>query len=151
MVLKGVFWSTSPLALDLSLGEFSEVGDTIEEYASEDATVVVGTVIDPDLADTLKVTVVATGLGASGEASPSSVSGRGPKAPVKTLGSHFAKLTANTYDLPPGKPRTCSAVAGGGTAGSGACRERSRGIFRYSGIFASTGGLIGDHCPPHFR
>ncbi|BCD97815.1 cell division protein FtsZ [Marinagarivorans cellulosilyticus] len=50
--------------MDLSLGEFNEVGDTIEEFASGDATVVVGTVIDPDMADTLKVTVVATGLGA---------------------------------------------------------------------------------------
>ncbi|MGB1847138.1 MAG: cell division protein FtsZ, partial [Pseudohongiellaceae bacterium] len=34
---------------NLSLGEFSEVGDTIEEFASDDATVVVGTVIDPEL------------------------------------------------------------------------------------------------------
>ena len=49
--------------LDLSLGEFSEVGDTIEEFASDEATVVVGTVIDPELNDELKVTVVATGLG----------------------------------------------------------------------------------------
>jgi len=49
--------------LDLSLGEFSEVGNTVEEFASEHATVVVGTVIDPDLKDELKVTVVATGLG----------------------------------------------------------------------------------------
>lgn len=51
--------------LDLSLGEFSEVGDTIEEFASENATVVVGTVIDPEMRDELKVTVVATGLGAA--------------------------------------------------------------------------------------
>ena len=49
--------------LNLSLGEFSEVGDTIEEFASEDATVVVGTVIDPEMTEELKVTVVATGLG----------------------------------------------------------------------------------------
>jgi cell division protein FtsZ len=48
--------------LDLSLGEFSEVGDLVEDYAHEDATVVVGTVIDPELTDELKVTVVATGL-----------------------------------------------------------------------------------------
>ena len=40
--------------LDLSLGEFSEVGDTIEEFASEEATVVVGTVIDPDMNDELR-------------------------------------------------------------------------------------------------
>jgi cell division protein FtsZ len=51
--------------LDLSLGEFSEVGDTIEEFASEEATVVVGTVIDPELKDELRVTVVATGLGSA--------------------------------------------------------------------------------------
>jgi cell division protein FtsZ len=38
--------------LDLSLGEFSEVGATIEDIASEDATVVVGTVIDPEMTDT---------------------------------------------------------------------------------------------------
>lgn len=49
---------------DLSLGEFSEVGNTIEEFASDAATVVVGTVIDPEMGDELKVTVVATGLGA---------------------------------------------------------------------------------------
>ena len=51
--------------LDLSLGEFSEVGDTIEEVASDEATVVVGTVIDPELSDELRVTVVATGLGSA--------------------------------------------------------------------------------------
>ena len=48
---------------NLSLGEFSEVGDTIEEFASDDATVVVGTVIDPDMDEEIRVTVVATGLG----------------------------------------------------------------------------------------
>lgn len=49
--------------MDLSLGEFTEVGDTVEEFSSPDATVVVGTVIDPDMHDELRVTVVATGLG----------------------------------------------------------------------------------------
>lgn len=48
---------------DLSLGEFAEVGNTIEEFAADNATVVVGTVIDSELKDDLKVTVVATGLG----------------------------------------------------------------------------------------
>ncbi|MDH3646380.1 MAG: cell division protein FtsZ [Gammaproteobacteria bacterium] len=50
---------------DLSIGEFEEVGTTVKEFASEDATVVIGTVIDPDMEDTLRVTVVATGLGGS--------------------------------------------------------------------------------------
>ncbi len=48
---------------DLSIGEFQEVGYTVKEYASEDATVVIGTVIDPDMKDQIRVTVVATGLG----------------------------------------------------------------------------------------
>jgi len=49
---------------NLTLGEFSEVGDTISEFASDQAIVVVGTVIDPDMGDEICVTVVATGLGA---------------------------------------------------------------------------------------
>lgn len=49
--------------IDLSLGEYSEVGSIVEELASSDATVVVGTVIDPELTNELRVTVVATGLG----------------------------------------------------------------------------------------
>ncbi len=48
---------------NLSLGEFSEVGDTVEEFVSDNATVVVGTVIDPSMGDDIKVTVVATGIG----------------------------------------------------------------------------------------
>ena len=48
---------------ELSIGEFSDVGDIVENFASDMATVVVGTVIDPDLGEDLKVTVVATGLG----------------------------------------------------------------------------------------
>ncbi len=49
---------------DLSLGEYSDVGNIIEQFASEHATVKVGTVIDADMRDELHVTVVVTGLGA---------------------------------------------------------------------------------------
>ena len=49
--------------LDLSIGEFEEIGCIVKEYASEDATVVVGTVIDPEMSNQIRVTVVATGLG----------------------------------------------------------------------------------------
>jgi cell division protein FtsZ len=49
--------------MDLSIGEFQEVGTIVKQFASEDATVVVGTVIDPELVSELRVTVVATGLG----------------------------------------------------------------------------------------
>jgi len=50
---------------NLTMKEFEEVGSTVSDLASEDATVVMGTVIDPDMGDDLRVTVVATGLGES--------------------------------------------------------------------------------------
>jgi cell division protein FtsZ len=49
--------------MDLSIGEFQEVGNVVKQFASDDATVVVGTVIDPDMSNQIRVTVVATGLG----------------------------------------------------------------------------------------
>ena len=47
---------------DFTMAEFDEVGRTVEQFASEDATVVIGTVLDPDMQDEVRVTVVATGL-----------------------------------------------------------------------------------------
>lgn len=49
--------------VDITLTEFSQVGATIEDFASDNATVVIGTVIDPEMGDEMRVTVVATGLG----------------------------------------------------------------------------------------
>ncbi len=54
--------------LDLAIGEFDEVGNTVKEFARDDATVVVGTVIDPDMVGEMRVTVVATGLGSEAPA-----------------------------------------------------------------------------------
>lgn len=62
---KGILVNVSA-GIDLGLDEFTEVGNTIEEFASEDANVVVGTVIDPELGDEIRVTVVATGIGEVG-------------------------------------------------------------------------------------
>lgn len=95
--------------MDLSLGEFAEVGDTIEEFASENATVVVGTVIDPDMTEELKVTVVATGLGDVAQemaAVVTKTAARGGSA--QSAGSNIPKFGAPTqgqtnyseYDLP---------------------------------------------------
>jgi cell division protein FtsZ len=50
--------------LNLCMREFEEVGTTVTDLASDDANVVIGTVIDPDMSDDIRVTVVATGLGA---------------------------------------------------------------------------------------
>lgn len=97
--------------LDLSLGEFSEVGATIEDIASEDATVVVGTVIDPEMTDSLKVTVVATGL-RNAEARPTLTTVE-PTAPAKpaTVGADY-----NDYDLPPGKRQQAAGATDGQAA-----------------------------------
>lgn len=114
--------------LDLSLGEFSEVGDTIEEFASDDATVVVGTVIDPDMTDTIKVTVVATGLGGA-EARPQLK----PVAP--TVAKPVARVApgqvpdyGDDFDLPPSK-RARVAAAGGGQAVAAAADTGGEGYF----------------------
>ncbi|MDP3704796.1 MAG: cell division protein FtsZ [Legionellaceae bacterium] len=57
--------------LDMSIGEFEEVGDVVKEFISDDATVVVGTVIDPEMTDELRVTVIVTGLGEKQRHQPS--------------------------------------------------------------------------------
>jgi cell division protein FtsZ len=47
---------------NLTMREFAEIGQTVHRFASEDATVVIGTALDPELQDNVRVTVVATGL-----------------------------------------------------------------------------------------
>ncbi|QEW05776.1 cell division protein FtsZ [Nitrincola iocasae] len=69
--------------LDLSLGEYSEIGEIIEECADADATIVIGTVIDPDMVDELRVTVVATGLDRPKEKEFKLVATEAPKADLR--------------------------------------------------------------------
>ncbi len=85
--------------MDLSIGEFQEVGQIVKEFASEDATVVVGTVIDPELSNLVRVTVVATGLGR-----PAAASGARPiigAAQREALGSREAALPRDVRAEPP--------------------------------------------------
>ena len=74
--------------MDLRTSEVHVVGDPIKQYASEDATIVVGYVIDPEMTDQIRVTVVATGIG----------------RPMAARG------------LPPGAQPTVQVVAGGRAA-----------------------------------
>ena len=64
--------------IEMSVGEFEEVGSVIKEFASPDAEVVVGTVIDPESTGEMRVTVVATGLGRPAQAAQPA-----PAAPVE--------------------------------------------------------------------
>ena len=74
--------------MDLSIGEFQEVGEVIREFASEDATVVLGTVIDPEMDNSIRVTVVATGLGQPAvQAQPRPVSQQQPVRMVRRSAS----------------------------------------------------------------
>jgi cell division protein FtsZ len=58
---KGILVNVTS-GMDLSIGDFNEVGTIVQEFASSEATIVVGTVLDPEMSDELRVTVVATGL-----------------------------------------------------------------------------------------
>lgn len=58
---KGVLVNITA-GMTMSIGEFEEVGDVIKGFISDNATVVVGTVIDPEMKDDMRVTVVITGL-----------------------------------------------------------------------------------------
>ncbi|MDH4072032.1 MAG: cell division protein FtsZ [Gammaproteobacteria bacterium] len=81
--------------MDMSIGEFHQVGATVREFASDDATVVIGTVIDPDMNDKIRVTVVATGLGkhAAQANAPMRVVRRSIRQPEPTNYQHFDKPT----------------------------------------------------------
>jgi len=58
---KGVLVNITA-GMDMTIGEFEEVGEVVKSFTSEQATVVVGTVIDPEMSDELRVTIVVTGL-----------------------------------------------------------------------------------------
>jgi cell division protein FtsZ len=83
---------------DFSIDEFETVGNAVKAFASENATVVVGTVIDMEMSDELRVTVVATGIGAERKPDISLVSNRVSK--VIADSSEF-KLQANGSHIMP--------------------------------------------------
>jgi cell division protein FtsZ len=84
--------------MDLSIGEFQEVGQIVKQFASEDATVVVGTVIDPELSNqVLRVTVVATGLGRpAATARPATPQHREALAARESSGSHRESMSSRS-------------------------------------------------------
>jgi cell division protein FtsZ len=83
---------------DFSIDEFETVGNAVKAFASENATVVVGTVIDMEMSDELRVTVVATGIGAEKKPDISLVSNRANKV---IADSNEFKLQANGSHVMP--------------------------------------------------
>jgi cell division protein FtsZ len=99
------------------MAEFDEVGRTIEGFAAEDATVVLGTVLDPDMQDEVRVTVVATGLNRTAAArAPIGRDGRDGinlrepmRAPIKLVRDG---TTGMAYDANAGMDPVAGAVGG---------------------------------------
>jgi cell division protein FtsZ len=73
--------------LDMTIEEFETVGNAVKAFASENATVVVGAVIDPDMSEEFRVTVVATGIGSSSKPDISLVGGTQAPTPRPMVSS----------------------------------------------------------------
>ncbi|MDV6327943.1 cell division protein FtsZ [Idiomarina sp. PL1-037] len=69
--------------MDMSIEELDTVGNTVKAFASDNATVIVGTVIDTEMSDELRVTVVATGIGAERKPDISLVNNTNQTAPKR--------------------------------------------------------------------
>lgn len=99
---------------NLSIGEFNEVGEMVRSFASDEATVVIGTSLDMDMTDTMRVSIVAAGLSAQLPASQSSPARaeptgrqpadarqtREPSAPVSSKPRHGASSDEELLDIP---------------------------------------------------
>ena len=90
---------------EVGLSEFTEVGNIIEEYASEDATVVIGCAIDPSVGEEMRVTVVATGLEGKGSAAQMQT------AVGSTLSSSSSAIVASQPAAPVAKPVESESVS----------------------------------------
>ncbi|GGF97127.1 MULTISPECIES: cell division protein FtsZ [Cysteiniphilum] len=89
---KGVLVNITA-GMDMSIGEFEEVGDVIKAFTSDQATVVVGTVIDQDMSDELRVTIVVTGLETAGS-NATFVSGAAGQKPASPYGRQNVSFKA---------------------------------------------------------
>ena len=131
--------------MDLSIGEFQEVGHIVKQFASDDATVVVGTVIDPEHGQ--------RDARHRGRHRPRQA-GRRPHAPASRVQSRGTRLRSRTGRRPCGwcvrsrrwrRPTTpcwtsrrCSGSARWATA---CARSRVGGPAGYSGVPAPPGRL----------
>ncbi|QPG06292.1 cell division protein FtsZ [Salinimonas marina] len=96
---------------DFAIDEFETVGNAVKAFASENATVVVGTVIDMEMTDELRVTVVATGIGAE------------KKPDISLVSSEGSRLSSSAREFGGNTPSTGESRANvGGTDGNQALK-----------------------------
>ena len=139
--------------MDLSIGEFQEVGQIVKQFASEDATVVVGTVIDPELANHGACHGGRHGSRSSGCGSASAHAARARARcraranPRVTIAASRRCRHARRAPSAALEHRLCSARQADGAASAGSGRwpasgYRCRGPAGYSGVPATAGGLM---------
>jgi cell division protein FtsZ len=109
---------------DFTMREFDEVGRTIDQFASEDATIVIGTVLDPDMADEVRVTVVATGLNRVAARAPV----RGDREVAREPMRQPVKLVRNATTGQPDFDAMANLPGQGAGPGSIAAGLRGRGV-----------------------
>lgn len=104
---KGILVNVTA-GMDLTIEEFDTIGNTVKAFASENATVVIGTVIDMEMQDELRVTVVATGIGGDKRAdislvpaTPSAVNATGT---MGSMGGSSAARQPRTHAQPEQQP-----------------------------------------------
>lgn len=108
---KGVLVNITA-GMDMSIGEFEEVGEVIKSFTSDQATVVVGTVIDPEMSDELRVTIVVTGLNAiPGESYQAAQSSGRDTLVRRQVTSHNPVAATQTASARPKAPDTVSVDA----------------------------------------
>ncbi|PID49605.1 MAG: cell division protein FtsZ [Proteobacteria bacterium] len=111
--------------LDMGIHEFEEVGEVIRQFASDEATVVVGTVIDPEMSDEIRVTLVATGL------EEGAIGSRGAKSATKEQVKKRPDLRPVEIDQNVAGMSSRVAANGGGRAVSG------RGVYEQKSGYES--------------
>lgn len=123
--------------LDMRLDEFETVGNTVKAFASDNATVVIGTSLDPDMADEIRVTVVATGIGnekkpditlvAGGKAKP--VTQTQPQqtvTPQASVNKVEEKAAPSLQEKPQVSPQPTTSGVGGGASQSAAAPKTDK-------------------------
>ncbi|RUO27828.1 cell division protein FtsZ [Aliidiomarina maris] len=85
--------------MDMSIEEFETVGNIVKAFASDNATVIVGTVIDLEMSDELRVTVVATGIGAERKPDISLVNTQKSEGTGARTSNHSSHTSGGSYAM----------------------------------------------------
>lgn len=79
----------------MTLGEIQDIGDVVKGFAADEAMLVMGTAIDADMGDQLRVTVVATGLG-----QPTTIAQKPELKPVQVADAVGQEIDYRELDKP---------------------------------------------------